>query len=933
LPFPARPETDDKCRSELLRLMGVAEYPGVYVLGCFARYVTVYAQQIRALNLVDSLAKAGFLSRYSRVAVVGGGIAGLTAAAAAAVRGVGHVQVFEKLDATMRLQRASEKRYLHPYIYDWPEIPEVGEGKVIRANLPLMDWKADRASDVIEELDGKWRECRERTGGRLQMPRCGCGAIEVGSASPGPFVRVQGEEPQPFDVVILAVGFGLDRNANTEGYWADTKIDSQEIERGQSWFVSGYGDGALTDLMRLCIRDFRHGRVLAAVDEHTRKVVGQELMDAERRLAPDRLAAAYLGAAKKIAPALDERLPPRGFGKIWLNCSETALFSPQSSILNRLITAYLYEKQRFQLLEGKIVTPVGKEGGRYKVLFEDKRDPWDGADEIIVRHGPDKALKRDFPALWDACQPVAAEWQAARQHEDWTRKPLYSEGEFDPGGKTVPPLRVHFGDQVGCVLLTGSFTPAGPNQKQLVGYALKRFQGRLGEVQFAGRSIDPEPEWIRAEDALASSAAYERAVRALCEAEIAVFDIAGLDPAVMLFLGIRAAVRRGITITLKEEGELLLPFNLVSLNPIAIRQEKGDAEGIAVAMESGWAALKAQPGTYLDLPVFDAIRHLGDDFRPKEPAKQILVLRWFDPQYNALVGDVLDNELKARFGRATSIVTTLDSRSPQLVEQRLYADIRRTKVCIADWTGWRPNVFFEIGVRLAVNETDPLFILCAEPPPGWKNRWKGKASRWPKSEHTSAAALAALAALESFFAPTRFSVQETERLSQRIEKLDPNAPSRGTGAKLSAGRTYRVVVDALNRRDEPGGRPVHELLTAEAQAMAGPAVPEKGDIPVLFPEALAGQVRRAALEYVLAAWYYLAGRYRLVERLKAGRLGQADVPLVKSLQQVGEDLRDRLYNPPAEYQALYDEVVDALERIEARQEAGHERRDPGGPAP
>src|SRR6516164_11148384 len=135
--------TDDECRSELLRLMGVPGYRRVYVLGCFARYVTVYSQQVRALNLVDTLAKAGILSARSCVAVVGGGIAGLTAAAAAAVRGAGEVRVFEKLDATMRLQRTSEKRYINPYIYDWPTIPEVAPGDDVWAALPLMQWKAD----------------------------------------------------------------------------------------------------------------------------------------------------------------------------------------------------------------------------------------------------------------------------------------------------------------------------------------------------------------------------------------------------------------------------------------------------------------------------------------------------------------------------------------------------------------------------------------------------------------------------------------------------------------------------------------------------------------------------------------------------------------------------------------------------------------------
>ncbi len=920
LSFPPRPETDDECRLELLRLMGVAGFHNVYVLGCFAKYVTVYAQQVRALNLVDTLAKAGILSNLSRVAVVGGGIAGLTAAAAAAVRGVAEVQIFEKLANSMRLQRSSEKRYIHPFIYDWPEIPDVDQGNEVWAKLPLMDWKADRASDVIAQLDRKWKEVVDVTDGRLREPRFDCGDVEVGSDAAGPYVRVKGEESLSFDVLIIAVGFGLDLNQYNDGYWADTRIDSQEIEKSQSWFVSGYGDGALTDLMRLCIRDFRHGSVLREVDEQTRTIVGKQLLDAERaQNTPEELVASYVAAAELIAPLLHEKLPTRKFGKIWLNCSRTKLFSPQSSVLNRLICAYLLSQKRFELFDGKIVTPITKVGSQYKVRFENSPDEYLDVDEIIVRHGPDKVLKAKpknapascYNAIWNACQPVAQEWSSALKHEDWTRTRLFSDSDFDLNGEGIPPLRVRFGDRVGCVLVTGTYLPTGANQAQRVGYALNKFAARLGVDRFGGKSISPEPVWIRAEDAFASSATYERTVRALCEAEIAVFDITGLEASVMLFLGIRAAVRRGITITLKKEGDSTLPFNLASLNPIEIGGN--DAVEIADAMEAGLNSLTAQPNSYLDLPVFDAVRQLGDDFRPKEPAKQILVLRWFEPRYDLPAGYVVANELKNSFGQTTNIVTTLDSRSPQLVEQRLYGDIRRTNVCIADWTGWRPNVFFEIGVRLAVNKIDPVFILCDKPPPEWKSKQpKVKEVNWPERSPASSVAL------EAFFAPTIFSIQEPGPLRDRIDSTKRNVSARHTNAKLSPGRTYQVVLDAINPFNEPGGRQTHDLLEAEARAIAGIAVPEGGELPVLYSEILDVQVRNAAIEFMLAAWFYLAGRYRLIEKIQTGRLTDTDTTLVQALRRVGEDIQDRLRNPPAEYELVYNEIMGVLEDIEQK---------------
>src|SRR5262249_10949471 len=155
---------------------------------------------------------------------------------------------------------------------------------------------------------------------------------------------------------------------------------------------------------------------------------------------------------------------------------------------------------------------------------------------------------------------------------------------------------------------------------------------------------------------------------------------------------------------------------------------------IARALQSGFEALKAQPDVYLDLPAYDTLRKLGESHRVLEPEAQILFLRWFDQQYKNLVKELVEARLQNHFSHAT-LVTTLDSRSPQLVEQRLYAAIRRTRLCIADWTAWRPNVFFEIGVRLAVNDTDPIFILCSERPRGWVDgdeEWPDKPPRTAK---------------------------------------------------------------------------------------------------------------------------------------------------------------------------------------------------------
>lgn len=56
-----------------------------FALGCFARYQTLYAQQVRAINLIDAMERSALLEMDEHLLVAGGGIAGMTAAVAARI--------------------------------------------------------------------------------------------------------------------------------------------------------------------------------------------------------------------------------------------------------------------------------------------------------------------------------------------------------------------------------------------------------------------------------------------------------------------------------------------------------------------------------------------------------------------------------------------------------------------------------------------------------------------------------------------------------------------------------------------------------------------------------------------------------------------------------------------------------------------------------
>src|SRR5260221_14318840 len=97
----------------------------------FKRGLTVFKQQVRALNLIHAIHTAGS-SPNRRMAIIGGGVAGVTAASAALALGW-TVDLFEQRPVLCHLHRGCDTRWLHPHIYDWPQ-PGSGDPY---AGLPL----------------------------------------------------------------------------------------------------------------------------------------------------------------------------------------------------------------------------------------------------------------------------------------------------------------------------------------------------------------------------------------------------------------------------------------------------------------------------------------------------------------------------------------------------------------------------------------------------------------------------------------------------------------------------------------------------------------------------------------------------------------------------------------------------------------------------
>jgi len=421
--------------SDLLDDYRVPAAGNLYVLGSFDQRVTFYSQQIRALNLVDVLVRAGVLGEGSKLLIVGAGLAGLTAAAAAARVGV-QVRVLEKQGDLLPTFRGCHQRFIHPRIYDWPE-PGWNDS---RARLPLLDWTAAPAANVAIQVIAGFERIQADVGERALRvthkvreihPRLHDGARYRTTWAPG------GGQFES-DAVILAVGFGVERVDNdfppVNRYWDDDALIGYR-DGECTWFVSGCGDGGLIDVIRLRLRDFRHETFL---EELLRDL--PELGPIERRLLEIecdpaltadrfRLTEAYLELS---TPELDRRLRKRlrDDRRVILNATEPGPISRKASMLNRFLVSRFLDRDdalAIDYVPGRATFHPDRQLPRGAVVRIDGYDDI-RADRVVLRQGPEKAFKKSFPELYN----VAEAPLTTAAHTGRARRPAWDPGRFGP---------------------------------------------------------------------------------------------------------------------------------------------------------------------------------------------------------------------------------------------------------------------------------------------------------------------------------------------------------------------------------------------------------------------------------------------------------------------------------------------------------------------
>lgn len=405
--------------------------------------MTIYNQQVRAHNLAWAL-KNSYAGKPepTRIAIVGGGITGLTIATCLlSVFPKATLFIYEKRLDLCPIQQGADHRWIHPHIYDWPNIGSLSSD----SGLPFLPWTASRASDVVQTILNGFRRALSAFGSSRVRVMLGVSHIQISTGKrsiewvgrttieESGFFRVAGGsgEISEFDEIMLTTGFGLEtspKGHSNISYWRNEQRSQLSLDiSSQSLLISGYGDGALIDLCRASIERFRQESIINEIfgvgtsPAHTAMQKIKELGKSGGNLfdlfSTD--SSGHLSAAAKLLYfrlRKDTRIFLHLGGPKGENTALSQAFSEASSFLNRLMLFLIYRCGA--------VTPV------FGTLDDAMQQAGLEALNVVCRHGA--ATEAGFIALFDKSY-VSAPLERLREmkvQQLQSAEPLFSPGFF-----------------------------------------------------------------------------------------------------------------------------------------------------------------------------------------------------------------------------------------------------------------------------------------------------------------------------------------------------------------------------------------------------------------------------------------------------------------------------------------------------------------------
>jgi hypothetical protein len=351
---------------------------GCYLLGSLERGVTVYNQQVRAHNLAWALWERRKSYPITNVAVIGGGIGGLTMAACllSLFEPTTKITIFEQLWDLSPIQQGADGRWLHPRIYDWPAFGSRAPG----ASLPVLNWSEGRASDVARTVLREFGQFCDRFAAdddrisvylglrnfKLNVGEKTIDYVGKRSKRTGSFFDVDRPEggTSSFDCIVIASGFGIESGADgfpVTSYWRNDQLAQPALNgTHHHYLISGFGDGALVDLCRLTVERYRQDTILYElfsdnlenVEEVFRNdltTIGDDANIYELLIGYDQnwLERAKQEISNRVRKDTSVVLHIAGKdGKI---ARFSEIFGRRSSVLNRVLTFLLYRCGAFSL--------------------------------------------------------------------------------------------------------------------------------------------------------------------------------------------------------------------------------------------------------------------------------------------------------------------------------------------------------------------------------------------------------------------------------------------------------------------------------------------------------------------------------------------------------------------------------------------------------
>jgi hypothetical protein len=405
-------------------------------------------------------------------------------------------------------------------------------------------------------------------------------------------------------------------------------------------------------------------------------------------------------------------------------------------------------------------------------------------------------------------------------------------------------------------------------------------------------------------------------IKLICSAPVMIIDATHFQPGIMMIMGIRAVARRGVTIVtttlaIPKEEISNLPFNIQEIKLVSLvaqQRERGSAKDkLKRAIAEGMDRYRKSPA-YLDLPPYDAVRNpvIFDEPGIKE---KFLILCPFKAEYEQAFIFLWDK--LTLITETPKIVRMLDISSPQLVGQSLYEHIRWCRFCMIDWTGWRANVFYEFGIRLASSDMPPLNIIDSSE------------DNNIKLSHDQASAVGAQQQmLRALFQPFSYTINDatrkagalfTDRIKEHMDYVEGGRRSAIAQPVLSAvyyDNIYETIEQHFDWKQASISNMPHINIKNQLEREFGSDREAAGKYNVLyshnkgFKDAIQNQIR----ENWIAAWYYFLNRYSIAEFEK-------DEVKKKELIAIGYSTL-LVLKGQADYKRIYEDIVKIIDQLE-----------------